>query len=659
MNTLFYTVLNMSAVGAVVTVFVVFARLLLKKSPKIFSYILWSAVLFRLLCPVSFSLPFSAVPESISGGIFTESGIKDFDGDDLGSEDEYVQADPGENTGVGAGTGASQNTASTSEKEHPKTLWEIGIFSALSFVWLAGTATMALCSIVSFVKLKKELSEAVLLRENVYISDKAKTPFVTGIFSPKIYLPVSVKEEEREYIILHERCHIKRGDHIVKLISFALLCIHWFNPFIWLAFCLSNRDMEMSCDEAVMKKMKEDVRASYSESLLSLSASRPIISGTPLAFGESSVKQRIKNIMKYKKPAVIISVISAILIVILAIVFIGNPMPKEEEYTGVKYITDECFWSCPALSFYPDPENLPEFLISSEGFLYERWAEDGWYSLGKLEKIPFTDSMKSSLISSVSDFIYNSETKQRAKTFEETLERVSGEILRTNSSDLTHLIIPYEDDKSFLIDASGNADNPNVTRIFIITAKDSQDHPDPMGNFAAKDALNLSELPYVFYTARQIWYKNYVLELWETGSGMGYTVSQEQKYHSEYRYKHVASKFYPNDEKTGNVILCDTIEINEGRENFKFDFAMGNISNVYKVCAIEKGRSPQFASSVDTPLGSVAAPDKETLYVVNDENYFPEENFPFGSSTVSDKERELLWFYINSKGEEIPINPAQ
>ena len=137
MNTLFYTVLNMSAVAAIVTVFVVLARLLLKKSPKIFSYILWSAVLFRLLCPVSFSLPFSAVPEIISGGIFTESGIKDFD-----TKNSYAQVNPQENVGAGAETGISQNTVSPSENEHPKTLWEIGIFSALSFVWLAGTCLL-------------------------------------------------------------------------------------------------------------------------------------------------------------------------------------------------------------------------------------------------------------------------------------------------------------------------------------------------------------------------------------------------------------------------------------------------------------------------------------------------------------------------------------
>ena len=158
MNTLFNTVLNMSAVRAIVTVFVVFARLLLKKSPKLFSYILWSAVLFRLLCPVSFSLPFSAVPESISGGIFTESGIKDFDGNDWGSEDEYVQADPGEN--ITAKLIASQNTSSSVAGD-TQTDTGTKLFSLLPFVWLAGAAAMAIYSIVSFAKLKKKLKEAV------------------------------------------------------------------------------------------------------------------------------------------------------------------------------------------------------------------------------------------------------------------------------------------------------------------------------------------------------------------------------------------------------------------------------------------------------------------------------------------------------------------
>lgn len=653
MNTLFYTVLNMSAVGAIVTVFVVFARLLLKKSPKIFSYILWSAVLFRLLCPVSFSLPFSAVPESISGGIFTESGIKDFDGNDWGSEDEYVQADPGEN--ITAKLIASQNTSSSVAGD-TQTDTGTKLFSLLPFVWLAGAAAMAIYSIVSFAKLKKKLREAVLLRENIYTSDKIATPFVTGIFSPKIYLPVSVKKEELEYIILHERCHIKRGDHIVKLISFALLCIHWFNPFIWLAFCLSNRDMEMSCDEAVMKKMKEDVRASYSESLLSLSADRPIISGTPLAFGESSIKQRIKNIMKYKKPAVIISVISAIIIVVLAVIFIGNPMPKEEEYTGVKYRTDEFFWSNPALSIYPDSANLPEFLISSEGFLYERWPEDSWSGLGKLEKTSFTDSMKSSLASSVSDFTYNSETRQQAKTFEEALEKVSGEILMTNNTDLTYLIIPYENDKSFLIDASGNTETPKVMKIFTITAKDLQEYPDPMGNFAAKDALALNEVPNVFYTCSHSDYDAYVIELWETESGMGYTVSQKKKFHGEYKYRHVASKFYPNDEKTGHVITADSVKINAGRKQLRFDFALGNIPYAYEIFAVEKGNNKEPVPGIDIPLGSVAAPE---THIAGEEVAVPGEGNPFGSVTMDEEERELQWFYINSKGEKVPISPAQ
>lgn len=137
---------------------------------------------------------------------------------------------------------------------------------------------------------------------------------------------------------------------------------------------------------------------------------------------------------------------------------------------------------------------------------------------------------------------------------------------------------------------------------------------------------------------------------------MGYTVSQEEKYHGEYRYKHVTSKFYPNDEKTGTLILCDTIEIKDSRKNFKFDFAIGNIPGVYEVFAIEKGSTRQPVPGIDIPLGSVAAPD---ISIIREEVPFPGEGHPFASCTVSDMKRELLWYYVNSAGEKVPINPYQ
>lgn len=655
MNTLFYTVLNMSAVGAIVTVFVVFARLLLKKSPKIFSYILWSAVLFRLICPVSFSLPFSAVPESISEGIFTESGIKDFSGENSDSENSYIQANPGENSVDGIG--ASLNVPSASESDSQKSLWKAGLFSALSILWIAGAAAMASYSVVSFIKLKKKLSEAILLKENIYVSDKITTPFVTGIISPKIYLPVSVKKDELEYIILHERCHIKRGDNIVKMISFAVLCVHWFNPFIWLAFCLSNRDMEMSCDEAVMKKMKEDVRASYSSSLLNLSAGRPVISGTPLAFGKSSVKQRIKNIMKYKKPAVIISVISAIAIVVLSVIFIGNPVKIDEEYIGVKYKINECLWVNPASSVTRDALSEGSFFVSSEGGFYSgNPSQDEYIYEGKLKKMDYSYRIEKSLALSIISASYNEETENQAKEIEKLLKTGEDEIYVVDKGDSFSLLLPCKNGDALIINVTENGAIPFAEHVFSVTAKGSQDHPNPMGEFAAKEALNLDEVPHVFSNSRLIWNMNYVLQFWETDDGMGYTVSQEEKYHGEYRYKHVTSKFYPNDEKTGTLILCDTIEIKDSRKNFKFDFAIGNIPGVYEVFAIEKGNTGQPVPGIDIPLGSVAAPDTSIL---REEVPFPGEGHPFGSCTVSDMRRELLWYYVNSVGEKVPINPYQ
>ena len=174
-----------------------------------------------------------------------------------------------------------------------------------------------------------------------------------------------------------------------------------------------------------------------------------------------------------------------------------------------------------------------------------------------------------------------------------------------------------------------------------------------------ESSKNLDEVPHIVGTARLIWNMNYVLQFWKTDDGMGYTVSQEEKYHGEYRYKHVTSKFYPNDEKTGTVILCDTIEIKDSRKNFKFDFAIGNIPGVYEVFAIEKGSTRQPVPGIDTPLGTVAAPDSEIMYIVHDKNSPPKEFSTFESCTVSDMKRELLWYYVNSAGEKVPINPYQ
>ena len=169
-------------------------------------------------------------------------------------------------------------------------------------VWLAGAALLLLSSLTSMLRLRRRLVGAVRLRDNIYLADRIPSPFVMGLLRPRIYLPSTLKEVERGYILLHEQHHIRRRDHLAKLLAFLALCIHWFNPLVWLAFILSGRDMEMSCDEAVVRKLGEDIRADYSASLLSLSTGRRIVAGTPLAFGEGDAGGRIRNLLNWKRP---------------------------------------------------------------------------------------------------------------------------------------------------------------------------------------------------------------------------------------------------------------------------------------------------------------------------------------------------------------------
>lgn len=210
--------------------------------------------------------------------------------------------------------------------------------TARTWIWLTGMLVLGGYSIITLLQLKKRLRGATQEKENVYISERITTPFVYGIFRPRIYLPANLKMEEKEYILLHEQIHIKRGDHFAKIAAFLALCLHWFNPLVWAAFFLSGKDMEMSCDEAVIRKIGDEVKKEYSTSLLALSSGKRIVNGIPLAFGEGETGSRIKNILRYKKPAVLAVVLGVVLCVILAVVLLTNP-EESGETTGTEEVT--------------------------------------------------------------------------------------------------------------------------------------------------------------------------------------------------------------------------------------------------------------------------------------------------------------------------------
>ena len=321
----FYTFMpklfNMSLTASVAIVLVILLRLLLKKAPKVISYALWGVVLFRLLCPMSIGSNFSVY--NLFDAPAQESGT-------ITSVIEYVPSNivhteypsvalpvPGISDVINEALPQGQEQLVADPLEAP--------MSIATYVWMIGVLVMVIYSIVSYIRLRRKLSVVVPLRDNIFIADDIKSPFVVGLFRPKIYLPCNLGDKEQEYIILHEQHHIKRLDHVMKALAFLALAIHWFNPLVWVAFILASKDMEMSCDEAVIRKIGGNVRADYSASLLTLATGRRIIAGTPLAFGEGDTKGRINNLSKWKKPAVWVVLVAVVACVVLAVCLLTNP----------------------------------------------------------------------------------------------------------------------------------------------------------------------------------------------------------------------------------------------------------------------------------------------------------------------------------------------
>lgn len=313
----FLEILNMSFTGSIVILFVLLARLLLKKAPKIFSYVLWSVVLFRLICPFSFESVFSLLPTKASP--FAQNMV-------------YSQTPKADDTGVVIINNAVNEippAAIPAASTNPLQIWVlIG-----SLIWMVGVIFLLSYALVTLLQLKKRLKTATSFQDNIFLSDKIDTAFVFGVLRPRIYLPDSLTDGQREHILLHEQIHIKRFDHLIKLLSFFVLCLHWFNPLAWIAFFASSKDMEMSCDEAVVRKLGSDIKKDYSTSLLVLATDRRVIGSTPLAFGEGDTKERIKNVLRYKKPAfwVVAVAIVGVLCVIMALM--SNPKDTPADST--------------------------------------------------------------------------------------------------------------------------------------------------------------------------------------------------------------------------------------------------------------------------------------------------------------------------------------
>ena len=321
MEKVFLNLLDMNITACYVILCVILIRLVLKKAPRIFSYLLWSAVLFRLVCPVSFESIFSLVP-----GVIRSIPLKTSAAAGIPVYEQPLQLQGGPPV-IGRGNDLLSVQVSGSGmtgSEMVRTLLTWG-----EFLWLIVMTGLLIYGIVTAVSLQRNLRSAVHLEDNIYEYSGSKTPFVFGILHPRIYLPAGITGSEKRYILKHEQIHINRYDHIVKMIAFFVLSLHWLNPFVWIAFFLMNEDMEVSCDESVIKQMGNGIKKEYSSSLLSLSTGKRRIGGCPLAFGENNIKVRINRILQYKKPAFWAIITAAVVVAAVCAALVSNPQSKE------------------------------------------------------------------------------------------------------------------------------------------------------------------------------------------------------------------------------------------------------------------------------------------------------------------------------------------
>lgn len=316
MNELFLKIINMSISASWLVLAVLILRFVLKKAPKWINVLLWGIVAIRLICPFSFESPLSLIPsaETIPLNIGMDST-------------------PTINSGISAINNAvnpiisQSNTPMAGASINPLQI-TIGIYEC---IWIFGMIALALYTAISYWRLHRKVDTAVRYKDNIFQSENVSSPFVFGIIKPRIYLPFKMNGQDLEHVVAHEHAHIRRKDHWWKPLGFLLLTIHWFNPLMWMAYVLLCRDIELACDEKVIKELGNEQRGDYTQALVACSVNRRMIAACPLTFGEVGVKERVKSVMNYKKPALWVIIIAVIVCVGVAVCFLTNP--KQDSYT--------------------------------------------------------------------------------------------------------------------------------------------------------------------------------------------------------------------------------------------------------------------------------------------------------------------------------------
>ena len=315
MSAVFLKILNMSISANWIAATVLLLRLCLKRAPKWWNVLLWGLVAVRLMLPVSIESSLSLLPraEVVRPAVIAPS------------------VPGGAAPMIGGAAAVASDTAASS----------LSVWTILGWVWLFGVLVLVLYTLVSTLRLRHQVREAVRLQGNIYQSEQVASPFVLGILRPKVYLPYHMDSREAQHVLAHEQAHLRRGDHFWKPLGFLLLTIHWFNPLMWLSYAMLCRDIELACDEKVIRDLRREERADYMQALVACSVNRRRIAVCPLAFGETGVKERVKSVMNYKKPTLGVILLALALSVVLAGCFLTDPKDTNSDRTAATASSSE------------------------------------------------------------------------------------------------------------------------------------------------------------------------------------------------------------------------------------------------------------------------------------------------------------------------------
>lgn len=373
METVFLKLFNMSITASWLVLAVVILRLLLKKAPKAVTVFLWALVGIRLVCPFSFESVLSLIPsaETLPNDILTTKT-------------------PAVDSGIPFLNQAVNPIISGSLA--PNVGYSVNPMQVVAFIgaviWLVGIAVMLIYTLISYLKIHRKVREAVPYNENIWVCDRISAPFILGVFRPRIYLPSSIDKQDEEYVIAHERAHLKRRDHLIKPLGFLLLTVYWFNPVMWIAYILLCRDIELACDEKVIKTMGIEIKKPYSEALINCSLPRRTVAACPLAFGEVGVKSRIKSVLNYKKPAFWVVIVAIIASIAVAVGFLTNPKSNAESVRTYKFTESEDIIK-PSITLFDNGEFKFTFSALSSYIGFGKYESDGAHLTLKTDDVEY------------------------------------------------------------------------------------------------------------------------------------------------------------------------------------------------------------------------------------------------------------------------------